>query len=198
MDKNRTFQPISITLLPASPLGPVWLAVTDQGLAALDIQVEREKFVQDLNKRGFKEFSQDTEKVREIARQLSEYLEGKRRSFDFPIDWEILKPFQRQVLQATYAIPYGVTATYGEIAARVGKPRAARAVGRAEATNPMPLVIPCHRVLGSDGKLHGYGAAGGLETKAWLLQLEAGASSASTSSRISSKLSILPSSRASR
>jgi methylated-DNA-[protein]-cysteine S-methyltransferase len=175
MDKNRTHHPISISLLPVSPLGPVWLALTNQGLAALDIQVEREKFVQDLEKRGFKEFSQDTGKACEVARQLSEYLEGKRRSFDFPIDWDVLKPFQRQVLQATFAIPYGVTATYGEIAARIGKPRAARAVGRAEATNPMPLVIPCHRVLGSDGKLHGYGAAGGLETKAWLLQLEAGA-----------------------
>jgi methylated-DNA-[protein]-cysteine S-methyltransferase len=181
--------PISISLLPDSPLGPVWLAVTNQGLAALDIQVERDEFVQDLKKRGFKEFSQDTERAREVARQLSQYLEGQRRSFDFPIHWEVLKPFQRQVLQATYAIPYGVTATYGEIAARVGKPRAARAVGRAEATNPMPLVIPCHRVLGSDGKLHGYGAAGGLATKAWLLQLEAGASSgsASTSSSISSR-----------
>jgi methylated-DNA-[protein]-cysteine S-methyltransferase len=198
MDKNRTHHPISISLLPVSPLGPVWLALTNQGLAALDIQVEREKFVQDLEKRGFKEFSQDTGKAREVARQLSEYLEGKRRSFDFLIDWEVLKPFQRQVLQATFAIPYGVTATYGEIAARVGKPRAARAVGRAEATNPMPLVIPCHRVLGSDGKLHGYGAAGGLATKAWLLQLEADVSSASTLSRMSSKSRTLPSSRASR
>jgi methylated-DNA-[protein]-cysteine S-methyltransferase len=173
MDKNTPPLPISITLLPDSPLGPVWLAVTDQGLAALDIQVGREEFVQHLKKRGFKEFNQATEKAPEVARQLSEYLEGKRQSFDFPIDWDVLKPFQRQVLQATYAIPYGVTATYGEIAARLGKPRAARAVGRAEATNPMPLVIPCHRVLGSDGKLHGYGAAGGLATKAWLLRMEA-------------------------
>ncbi len=90
----------------------------------------------------------------------------------FQIDWSVLTPFQQKVLQATLAIPYGQTRTYAEIAQQVGKPRAARAVGRAEATNPMPVVIPCHRVIGSDGKLHGYGAGEGLPTKAWLLELE--------------------------
>lgn len=174
MNKNVSPPGISISLLPTSVLGPVWVAVTPTGLAALDIQVGREHFIKDLKKRGFMDISEDSEMSVEAASQVADYLEGKRRSFDFPIDWDVLRPFQRQVLQSTYAIPYGQTATYAEIAVRVGKPRAARAVGRAEATNPMPLVIPCHRVLGSDGKLHGYGAANGLETKAWLLRMEAG------------------------
>jgi O-6-methylguanine DNA methyltransferase len=77
-------------------------------------------------------------------------------------------------LRATYEIPYGETRTYKQIAEVIGAPGAARAVGRAEATNPMPVVLPCHRVLGSDGKLHGYGAGAGLETKTWLLKLETG------------------------
>ena len=85
---------------------------------------------------------------------------------------EPVTPFQVEALQATYNIAFGQVATYKEIAHQIGKPRAARGVGRAEATNPMPLVIPCHRVIGSDGGLHGYGGRGGLRTKAWLLRLE--------------------------
>jgi methylated-DNA-[protein]-cysteine S-methyltransferase len=83
-----------------------------------------------------------------------------------------LRPFQIQVLQIVFSIPYGGTRTYGEIAYDIGNPKAARAVGRANATNPMPLVIPCHRVIGSDGKLRGYGGGEGLATKEWLLQME--------------------------
>ena len=80
--------------------------------------------------------------------------------------------FQIAVRQAVMALPYGETASYGEIAARVGNPRAARAVGAVQASNPISFVIPCHRVLGADGSLHGYGGFGGLKTKAWLLELE--------------------------
>jgi len=83
-----------------------------------------------------------------------------------------MTPFQLQVLHLTLDIPYGHTSTYKELAKRLGNQFAARAVGRVEATNPIPLVIPCHRVLGSDGSLHGYGGPGGIKLKAWLLELE--------------------------
>jgi methylated-DNA-[protein]-cysteine S-methyltransferase len=103
---------------------------------------------------------------------MTEYLKGKRRDFTFAIDWSTLKPFQRNTLRAVFSIPYGETRTYAEIAAQIGHPNAYRAVGRANATNPMPLVVPCHRVIGTDGKLHGYGGGDGLPTKEWLLKME--------------------------
>jgi methylated-DNA-[protein]-cysteine S-methyltransferase len=108
-----------------------------------------------------------------LTQQIKEYVEGRRRVFDLRIDWSFVpSEFQRKALQAVLAIPYGQTRTYGQIAAQIGYPLASRAVGRANATNPMPLVIPCHRVTGSDGRLHGYGGVGGLRTKAWLLKME--------------------------
>jgi methylated-DNA-[protein]-cysteine S-methyltransferase len=104
--------------------------------------------------------------------QIREYLAGERREFELDIDLSAMTAFQEAALRLTLAIPYGRVSTYSEIARQMGKPLAARAVGRAEATSPMPLVIPCHRVLGTDGGLHGYGAPGGVKTKAWLLELE--------------------------
>lgn len=83
-----------------------------------------------------------------------------------------MMPFQQEALQVVSEIDYGRTRTYGDIARQLGKPKAVRAVGRANATNPMPIIIPCHRVLGADGRLHGFSAPGGVETKAWLLRLE--------------------------
>ncbi len=103
---------------------------------------------------------------------LREYFAGSRREFPLEIAWGALPPFQRVVLQAVAAIPYGETRAYGQIAAAIGRPKAARAVGRAVATNPMPIVVPCHRVVGSNGALHGYSGPGGLATKARLLALE--------------------------
>jgi methylated-DNA-[protein]-cysteine S-methyltransferase len=131
-------------------------------------------FTDQMSRRGFNPVIYDPSKVRPAVEQIAEYLRGERRAFDLPIDWSILSPFPEQVLRLTYAIPYGSTRTYAELAHQVGSPGAARAVGRAQATNPMPLVIPCHRVLGSDGKLHGYGAGDGLATKEWLLRMESG------------------------
>ncbi len=106
------------------------------------------------------------------ARQLADFLSGRRTDFDLPLH-RTGTPFQRAVLDAVSRIPYGATASYGEIAAAVGRPRASRAVGATNGANPLPFVIPCHRVVGSAGRLTGYG--GGLDLKRWLLTLEAGA-----------------------
>lgn len=175
MTEDRT---IYIGNMPDSPLGNVWVAVSERGLLAVELQTDRRKFsqyIQKLAAPGCVQLILDEDKTENALRQIAEFLNGKRRDFDMPIDWSVMTPFQTRVLRLTYAIPYGQTRTYGEIAAQIGNPRAARAVGRAQATNPMPLVIPCHRVLGSDGKLHGYGAANGIESKAWLLKLESAA-----------------------
>ena len=155
-----------------TPLGRFWLAVSEVGLVAVEWGRTRAEFEAYLSKRFKREAEYVPEQVGQAATQLQEYLDGQRQAFSLVIDWTVLRPFQQSVLQATCGIPYGETRTYKEIAGLVGRPRAARAVGRAEATNPMPLVLPCHRVIGMDGKLHGYGMVEGLKTKAWLLKLE--------------------------
>ena len=155
-----------------TPLGRFWIALSDTGLAALEWGLPQEEFEAYLIRRFKRPVTSAPARVERAGLELDEYLSGRRQHFELVIDWLVLRPFQRAVLQATCAIPYGETRTYKEIAEQIGRPRAARAVGRAEATNPMPLVIPCHRVLGSDGKLHGYGLGEGVKTKEWLLKLE--------------------------
>jgi O-6-methylguanine DNA methyltransferase len=155
-----------------TPIGKLWLAVSDIGLVAIEWGLSRTEFETYLLKRFKRTAVHAPERVGEAAGQLNEYLSGRQRSFTLAIDWTVLRPFQQSVLQATCEIPYGETRTYKEIAEHIGRPHAARAVGRAEATNPMPLVLPCHRVIGVDGKLHGYGMAEGLKTKEWLLKME--------------------------
>jgi O-6-methylguanine DNA methyltransferase len=114
----------------------------------------------------------DAEKTWSILEQIKSYLRAERTRFELVLDWSGMSEFQRKTLKAVYEIPYGQTRTYGQIAAQIGVPQAPRAVGRANATNPIPLVIPCHRVIGADGRLRGYGSGEGLKTKAWLLALE--------------------------
>jgi methylated-DNA-[protein]-cysteine S-methyltransferase len=152
-------------------LGPVWVAVSEHGLAGVGLKLSQEAFEEDLRRHGYRRLIRDSQSTAFAFQQIEEYLDGKRTGFQMSIDWSGLTAFQKQVLQATSQIPYGQVKTYGELARGIGRPGAARAVGRAEATNPFPLVIPCHRVLGSDGKLHGYGG-GGIQVKAWLLNLE--------------------------
>ena len=106
----------------------------------------------------------------EARRQLREYFAGKRRVFDLPLNLSGTE-FQVSVLRALLEIPYGETVSYGEIAKRIGRPRAVRAVGAANGRNPLPVIVPCHRVIGSTGDLTGFG--GGLDTKEALLRLEA-------------------------
>ena len=155
-----------------TPIGNLWLAVSELGLVAIDYGPTQAEFEAFLIKRFKHPVQYAPERVRAVAEELDQYFTGRQRAFTLKIDWSVLRPFQQSVLQATYEIPYGETRTYKEIAEHIGKPRAARAVGRAEATNPMPLVLPCHRVIGVDGKLHGYGMADGLKTKEWLLKME--------------------------
>jgi methylated-DNA-[protein]-cysteine S-methyltransferase len=147
------------------------LAASDLGLVAVawaDSQLHFHSFLKRLNR----PIQPDPKKIAPYARELREYLNGRRSAFTIPIDWSLFRPFQREALQAVFRIPYGETSTYRDIAMEIGRPQASRAVGRANATNPMPLVIPCHRVIGRDGKLHGYGGGEGLKTKEWLLKLE--------------------------
>jgi len=162
---------IYIGELNGTRLGDLRLAASDFGLVAVewaDSQVDFDSYLQKLKR----PIQPDAKKLAPYVRELREYLNGKRTAFTIPIDWSLFRPFQREALQVVYRIPYGETCTYHDIAMEIGRPNASRAVGRANATNPMPLVIPCHRVIGRDGKLHGYGGGEGLKTKEWLLKLE--------------------------
>ena len=157
--------PLCIGELNHTPVGDLRLAVSDFGLVAVEWADSQPDFDSYL-------LQSNADVVASYANELREYLEGKRRAFTFPIHWDIFRPFQKEALQKVFKIPYGETRTYAEIAAEMNRPFAYRAVGRANATNPMPIVIPCHRLIGTDGKLHGYGGGEGLKTKEWLLRLE--------------------------
>ena len=169
--KTPDATPIYTGELNGTPLGDLRLAVSDFGLVAVewaDSQPALDKYLARLKR----PVQPDAKKIKPYARELSEYLNGKRTAFTIPVDWTFFTSFQREALQAVYRIPYGETRTYIDIAREINRPLAYRAVGAANAMNPMPLVIPCHRVIGADGKLHGYVGGEGLPTKEWLLRLE--------------------------
>ena len=168
-----TCSPLKIYVgeLNNTALGDFRIAASDLGLLAVewaDSQPELDAYL-----RRFKCVVEPNQsRIKPYAKELTEYLKGKRHEFTFPIDWPSLRPFQQKALKVVFTIPYGETRTYAEVAAHIGHPHAYRAVGRANATNPMPIVIPCHRVIGKDGKLHGYGGGDGIPTKEWLLKME--------------------------
>jgi len=148
-----------------SPVGELFVAATDRGLARISYWPD-----------GMEESLARTFGVRvlrspldDVRRELDEYFEGKRREFDLPLDLRVA-PFYADVLRELALVPYGHTDTYGSLAAKVGRPRAARAVGMVMNRNPIPIVLPCHRIVGANGSLTGY--AGGLDVKRRLLQLE--------------------------
>ena len=154
-----------------SPIGDLLVAVTPRGLARVAFPEEDpgavlEELARELSPRIL-ESARATDEVR---RELDEYFGARRGRFDLRLDRRLIHGIQRDVLTATRRVPYGRLATYGEIAGRIGRPKAARAVGRALGANPIPIVIPCHRVVGASGSLTGY--AGGLDRKALLLRLE--------------------------
>ena len=169
---NPILPPLYSGQILNTPLGNLRLAVSSKGLAAVSWIADEFDFHEFLTKRFKLPVVYIPDQISQAGKEINKYLRGSLKKFTIPIDWSLLRPFQRQVLQATYAIPYGKTRCYGEIAADLNCPTAARAVGQAQATNPMPLVIPCHRVIGVNGKLRGYGGGKGLPTKAWLLKLE--------------------------
>lgn len=148
----------------ASPVGPLLLAASEKGLRRLEF--DRGQSFPPGNGEGWIESSAEVELY---VRQLNEYFRGSRRDFTCPLDLEGTD-FQRACWQALCEIPYGSTCTYGELARKVGRPTAFRAVGQANHRNPVAIIVPCHRVVGSDGTLTGYG--GGLEIKEKLLRLE--------------------------
>jgi methylated-DNA-[protein]-cysteine S-methyltransferase len=163
--------PIYTGELNGTPLGDLRLAASDFGLVAVEwasAQLEFDSFLARLKR----PILPDAKLIKPYVRELREYLSGKRTAFTIPVDWTFFTPFQREALQAVFRIPYGETRTYIDIAREINRPLAYRAVGAANAMNPMPLVIPCHRVIGADGKLHGYGGGDGLPTKEWLLRME--------------------------
>ncbi len=167
----RAPNPIYLGELNQTILGDFRLAASDLGLIAIEWAKNQPKLSAYLEKLK-RPFEVNQKKLAPYAKELREYLSNKRTTFTLPIDWTPFTPFQRKALQAVFHIPYGKTRTYIDIAREIKHPNAYRAVGAANAMNPMPIIVPCHRVLGTDGKLHGYGGGDGLPTKEWLLKFE--------------------------
>ncbi len=153
-----------------SPLGPLYVAVSQRGLCRLDFDVSQADFISQLDPLARTEKSPVA--LAATIEQLQAYFAGDRFQFELPLDLSRTTPFQKRVLQTALRIPTGTTWTYGQLAQSLDKPQASRAVGQALGRNPVPIVVPCHRVIGSDGGLRGYGAGRGLESKRWLLRLE--------------------------
>jgi methylated-DNA-[protein]-cysteine S-methyltransferase len=156
--------------LVESPVGELLVASSDRGLAAIWFDPDPATDLERLARLGGPRVLRSPRSVRDARHELDEYFAGRRRSFDLSLDLRALPPFTVQVLEQLARVPYGETTTYGELAGRVGRPRAARAVGTVMNRNRIPIVLPCHRVVGSSGHLTGY--AGGLERKIALLELE--------------------------
>jgi methylated-DNA-[protein]-cysteine S-methyltransferase len=154
-----------------SPVGELLVAVTPRGLVAVSFEDEgRERTVARLAREVSPRVMEAAAPTDEARRELEEYFRGGRRSFELSLDRRLMGPFAEKVLRATSRVGFGQLATYGEIAARIDRPHAARAVGRALGSNPIPIVVPCHRIVGAGGALTGY--AGGLARKEILLRLE--------------------------
>jgi methylated-DNA-[protein]-cysteine S-methyltransferase len=154
-----------------SPFGTLTAAVTERGLVRLAFPEEHADLVLDrLASRISPRIVEAQAPLDPIRRELEEYFAGHRRQFELPVDWTLVGPFGRRVLRAAAEIPYGGVLSYTQVAAAAGSPLGSRAAGNALGSNPIPIVVPCHRVLRSGGALGGY--AGGLDRKRWLLELE--------------------------
>jgi len=156
--------------LVQTPIGELLVGASDRGLAAISYQTDPEESLDRLARIAGPRVLRSPRSVDAARRELDEYFAGKRRSFDLALDLRALPPFTVSVLGELARVPYGETTTYGALARRVGHPKAARAVGTVMHRNRVPIVLPCHRVVGSTGDLTGY--AGGLDRKRTLLELE--------------------------
>jgi methylated-DNA-[protein]-cysteine S-methyltransferase len=153
-----------------SPVGDLLVAASDRGLAAISFDSDPGEHLEYLARIAGPRVLRSPKSIDAARRELDEYFAGRRRTFDLSLDLRALAPFTVSVLGELARVPYGKTTTYGELARRVGHPRAARAVGTVMNRNRIPIVLPCHRVVGATGGLTGY--AGGLDVKLTLLELE--------------------------
>jgi methylated-DNA-[protein]-cysteine S-methyltransferase len=164
-----TSRPTAYVTDVPTPIGRVLVAATDAGLVRVDFRRSRLSFARALRDLGLTVTTLPG-RTDDVVRQLRAYFAGRRKRFDVPVDLRGVTPFQRCVLEATAEVPPGQVVSYGEIARRIGRPRGSRAVGQALGRNPVPIVIPCHRVVAAGGGLGGY--TGGLAIKRKLLRLE--------------------------
>jgi methylated-DNA-[protein]-cysteine S-methyltransferase len=161
-----------------SPFGPLMLAATREGIVRLGFPEEEDGFLDELAQRiSGRVLRAPHPSLTDARRQLDEYFERSRTGFDVALDWRLTRGFRREVLTVTNAIPYGQTLSYAQVAAEAGSPKAWRAAGSALATNPLPILVPCHRVLRGTGVVGPY--RGGTEVKRRLLSLEAGSGESS-------------------
>jgi methylated-DNA-[protein]-cysteine S-methyltransferase len=155
-----------------SPVGPLLVAGTPRGLIRIAYvdHADQDAVLEHLATHVSPRVLAAPRRLDEPRRELEEYFAGRRQRFDVPVDWRLTRGFARRVLQATSKIPFGATATYKQMATQAGSPRASRAAGNALGSNPIPIVVPCHRILHSGGGLGGY--TGGVEKKRLLLGVE--------------------------
>jgi methylated-DNA-[protein]-cysteine S-methyltransferase len=153
-----------------TPMGRLLVATSERGLCRISFDPEPDRELDWLATAFGARVLRSAKPIDPVRRELDEYFEGGRQEFDLTVDLSPVPHFQREVLEELVRVPYGHVDTYGGLATRVGRPRAARAVGGALNRNPVPIVVPCHRIVGASGSLTGYG--GGLERKEALLALE--------------------------
>lgn len=161
---------VAFDVLGDTPLGSLLVGVSERGLCRVHFDPDPEAELDDLARRFGPRVLRSPKAIDRAKLELDEYLVGRRHAFDLELDLRGTPDFYRRVLAELAEVPYGTTTTYGALAAQVGAPKAARAIGTVMNRNPVPIVLPCHRVVGASGSLTGYG--GGLERKEWLLRLE--------------------------
>jgi methylated-DNA-[protein]-cysteine S-methyltransferase len=161
---------VAFDVVTDTPIGPLLVGVTDRGVCRISFDSDPEHNLDTLARQFGPRVLRSSKPVDRVRRELDEYFAGQRREFDLDVDVRFLPAYNQVVLEELARVRYGTTTTYGTLAAQTGNPRAARAVGTVMNRNPIPIVLPCHRVIGASGALTGY--AGGLHRKEQLLRLE--------------------------